>query len=79
MVEEPGHSYRVHGSGDGFIALPAEQMQLGRRGSVGSGYENYRFSKFGLHVRRFRQVSLEIVRAPDRAVLSYGGGGLGAC
>ena len=74
VVEEPGPFYRVHGSGDGFIALPAEEIQLGRWGPTGSGYEDYRFSKFGLHVRRFRQVSLEIVRAPDDAVLSYGGG-----
>ena len=74
VVEEPGPFYRVHGSGDGFIALPAEDMQLGRWGPEGSGYEDYRFSKFGLHVRRFRQVSLEVVRAPNDAVLSYGGG-----
>ena len=74
VVEEPGPFYRIHGSGDGFIALPAEEIQLGRWGPTGSGYEDYRFSKFGLHVRRFRQVSLEIVRAPDDAVLSYGGG-----
>lgn len=74
VVEAPGPFYRVHGAGDGFIALPKEQMQLGRRGEAGSGYEDYRFSKFGLPVRRFRQVSLEIVRAPDKAMLSYGGG-----
>lgn len=72
VVEDPGPSHRVHGSGHGFIALPAEAMQLGRWGLAGSDYEDYRFSKFGLHVRRFRQVSLEIVRAPDEAVLSYG-------
>ena len=73
VVEAPGPDYRVHGTGDGFIALPTGEMQLGRRGSEGSGYEEYRFSKFGLHVRRFRQVSLEIVGAPDDAVLRYGG------
>lgn len=74
VVRDPGHSYRVHGSGRGFVALPAMQMQLGRRGQQGSGYEEYRFAKFGMHVRRFRQVTLRIVAAPDRAVLDYGGG-----
>ena len=49
-------------------------MQLGRRGTEGSGYEEYRFSKFGLIVRRFRQVLLEIAGAPDDAVLDYGDG-----
>ena len=73
VVEAPGPYYRVHGTGGGFIALPAGEMQLERRGPEGSGYEEYRFSKFGLHVRRFRQVSLEIVGAPDDAVLRYGG------
>lgn len=74
VVEDTGPLYRVHGSGDGFVALPAEVLQLGRWGPQGSGYEDYRFSRFGLHVRRFRQVRLEIRRAPDGAVLDYGGG-----
>ena len=74
VVEEPGPQYAALGSGGGFVALPAGAMQLGRSGPAGSGYEDYRFSKFGLHVRRFRQVSLEVVSAPDDAVLTYGGG-----
>ena len=73
-VDDPGPSYRVHGSGGGFIALPAaETLQLGRRGPRDSGYEDYRFSKFGLPVRRSKQVTLEIVRAPGEALLRYGG------
>ncbi|MCQ3803505.1 MAG: hypothetical protein OXC98_10785 [bacterium] len=75
VVEEPGPNYRVHGSGDGFVALPAGEMQLGRWGSAGSGSEDHRFSKFGLHVRRSRQVSLEIVTAPDEASLDFGWSG----
>lgn len=75
VVDDPGPSYRVHGSGEGFIALPAgETLQLGRSGPQDSGYEDYRFSKFGLPVRRLRQVTLEIVGAPDEALLRYGGG-----
>lgn len=74
VVEDPGPSYRVHGSGHGFVALPAMEMQLGRSGPEGSGYEGHRFSKFGLHVRRFRQVTLQIIGAADEAVLDYGGG-----
>ena len=74
VVDDPGPSYRVYGSGGGFIALPAvETLQLGRRGPTDSGYEDYRFSKFGLPVLRSRQVTLEIVRAPGEALLSYGG------
>ena len=73
VVGEPGPFYRVHGAADGFVALPAGEMQLGRRGPDGSGYEDYRFSKFGLNVRSFRQVSLEIVGAPGEAMLDYGG------
>ncbi|MDE0231251.1 MAG: hypothetical protein OXI56_06310 [bacterium] len=74
MVDDPGPFYRIHGSGDGFVALPSKDLQLGRWGPEGSGYEDYRFSKFGLHVRRFSQVSLEVVSAPVEAVLTYGGG-----
>lgn len=74
VVEEPSSHYTVYGSDGGFIALPAGEMQLGRWGRVGSSYEDYRFSKFGLHVRRFRQVSLEVVRAPNDAMLRFGGG-----
>ena len=74
VVEEPGPTYTVLGSGDGFVALPAGATQLGRWGPEGSGYEDHRFSKFGLPVRRFREVSLEVVSAPDEAVLTFGGG-----
>ena len=74
VVEEPGPTYTVLGSGGGFVALPAGAMQLGRWGPEGSGYEDYRFSKFGLPVRRFREVSLEVVNAPDEAVLTFGDG-----
>lgn len=74
VVEEPGPNYTVLGSGDGFVALPAGTMQLGRWGSEGSVYEDYRFSKFGLPVRRFRQVSLKVISAPDDAVLTFGDG-----
>ena len=73
VVTEPGDYYTAHGSGDGFIALPASQMQLGRWGPEGSSYEDYRFAKFGLLVRRFRQVSLEIARAPGDAFFQSGG------
>ena len=74
VVEKPSSYYTVYGSGGGFIALPAGEMQLGRRGPADSGYQDYRFSKFGLHVRRFRQVSLDIVGTPSDAVLRFGGG-----
>ncbi len=40
---------------------------------MGSGYDGYRFSKFGLVVRGDRLVSLEVVDAPDDAVLKFGG------
>ena len=75
MVDDPGSLYRVHGSVPGFVALPAMETQLGRWGPDATAYEGYRFSKFGLLVRRLRQVTLEIVSAPDEAVLDYGGGG----
>ena len=73
VVEKPSPHYTVYGSGGGFIALPAGELQLGRRGPADSGYQGYRFSKFGLHVRRFRQVSLEVVGTPNDAVLRFGG------
>lgn len=73
-VDDPGPSYGLHGSSGGFIALPAvETLQLGRWGPTDSGYEEYRFSKFGLPVRRSRQVTLEVVSPPGEALLSYGG------
>ena len=78
VVTEPGAGYTAHGSDGGFIALPASAMQLGRWAPEGSGHEDYRFSKFGLIVRRFRQVSLEVVRAPDGAFFHYGGSALAA-
>ena len=74
VVEDPGPSYTVHGAGRGFVALPSRQMQLGRWGPEGSEYAGHRFSKFGLPVRRFRQVTLEVVGAAGEAVLDYGGG-----
>ncbi|WP_419922040.1 hypothetical protein [Candidatus Poriferisodalis sp.] len=64
--------YTAYGSGGGFVALPSEVLQLGRSGSEVSGHEDYRFAKFGLLVRRSRQATLEIVRAPDDAFLDYG-------
>ena len=73
VFEEPGAGYTAHGSDGGFIALPASVMQLGRWAPKGSGFEDYRFAKFGLLVRRFRQVSLEIVSAPEGAFFDYGG------
>ena len=72
VFEEPGAGYTAHGSDGGFIALPASVMQLGRWAPEGSGYEDYRFAKFGLIVRRFRHASLEVVSAPDDAVLKFG-------
>ena len=76
-VDDIGPSYWTHGSNGGFIALPSEgwnptrALQLGRTGSPGSEFEGFRFSKFGLHVRRDRVVSLEVVDSPDEAVLEY--------
>lgn len=67
-----GHGYMAYGAGGGFIALPSRQLQLGRSGPEGSGYEDYRFAKFGLLVRRSQQASLAIVKAPGRAFLEYG-------
>ncbi len=72
VLEEPGAGYTAHGSDGGFIALPASAVHLGRWAPEGSGHEDYRFAKFGLIVRRFRQVSLEVVSAPDDAVLQFG-------
>ena len=64
----------VHGSSGGFIALPDPDrpMQLGRSAPTRSGYEGYRFAKFGLVVRRDRSVSLKVVDAADDAVLKFG-------
>ena len=70
-VNDIGPSYRAHGSGGGFVALPAGRLQLGRTGSAGSEFEGFRFSKFGLLVRRDRLVSLELVSPADEAVLEY--------
>ena len=70
-VDEIGPSYVAHGSDGGFIALPSGELQLGRMGSAGSEFEGFRFSKFGLLVRRDRAVSLEVVRSPGEAVLDY--------
>ncbi len=70
-VDDIGPSYTAHGSGGGFVALPSGQIQLGRSGSMGSEFKGFRFSKFGLLVRRDRVVSLEVVEAPGEAVLDY--------
>ena len=70
-VDDVGLWYGIHGSRGGFVALPAGQLQLGRMGEAGSELEGFRFSKFGLHVRRDRTVSLEVVNSPDEAVLEY--------
>ena len=76
-VDDIGPSYFAHGSGGGFIALPSEgwlpsrTLQLGRLGSAGSEFEDFRFAKFGLVVRRDRVVSLEVVGSPGEAVLDY--------
>ena len=72
VVSEPGPRYQAHGSGGGFVALPTGTLQLGRSGSEGSGYEDYRFAKLGLLVRHARQASLEIASAPGEAFLDYG-------
>ncbi len=47
-------------------------LQLGRFGPEGSGFEGYRFAKFGLLVRRAQQASLKIVKAPGGAFFEYG-------
>ena len=78
VVPEPGPGYTAYGADGGFIALPSGALQRGRAGSAGSGYEDYRFSKFGLVVRRSRQASLEIVSAPGNAFLDYGQGEFGS-
>ena len=77
IVAEPGPNYTAYGAGGGFIALPSWQLQLGRSGPEGSGYEDYRFAKFGLLVRRSQQASLEIVKAPGYAFLEHGQGEFG--
>ena len=76
-VDDAGPSYVTHGSDGGFVALllggwlPSGVLQLGRMGETGSEFEGFRFSKFGLLVRRDRLVSLEVVNSPDEAVLDY--------
>ena len=75
---EPGPGYTAYGADGGFVALPSGALQRGRAGSAGSGYEDYRFSKFGLLVRRSRQASLGIVSAPGNAFLDYGQGEFGS-
>ena len=67
-----GEFYSAHGMDGGFIALPSGPLQLGRSGPEGSGFEDYRFAKFGLLVRRAQQASLEIVKAPGDAFLEHG-------
>jgi len=76
-VDRVGPSYVRHGSAGGFVALPgegllpSEVLQLGRTGSGGSELEGFRFSKFGLLVRRDRSVSVEVIGSPGKAVLEY--------
>lgn len=70
-VDDIGPSYFTHGSNGGFVALPSGELQLGRMGSAGSEFEGFRFSKFGLLVRRDRVVSLAVINSPDEAVLEY--------
>ena len=70
-VDDIGPSYAAHGSSGGFVALPLGALQLGRSGSTGSEFEGFRFSKFGLLVRRDRVASLEVAQAPGEAVLDY--------
>ena len=72
VVPDPGRGYTALGANGGFIALPSGPLQLGRFGPNGSGYEDYRFVKFGLLVRRAQQASLEIVKAPGDAFLEHG-------
>ena len=67
-----GLSYAAYGAEGGFVALPWGHHQLGRSGQSGTDLEGFRFSKFGLLVRRDRSVSLEVVRAPGEALLDYG-------
>ena len=76
-VDSIGPSYVAHGSAGGFVALPSEGsppsglLQLGRMGSAGSELEGFRFSKFGLLVRRDRLVSVEVIGSSGTAVLEY--------
>ena len=76
-VDDVGPTYFAHGLNGGFVALPSEgwwpsrALQWGRMGPAGSEFEGFRFSKFGLLVRRDRAVSVEVVNAPGRAVLEY--------
>ncbi|MCY3643290.1 MAG: hypothetical protein F4Z54_09975 [Acidimicrobiaceae bacterium] len=76
-VDSLGPSDVPHGSAGGFVALPSEGslpsgvLQLGRVGSAGSELEGFRFSKFGLLVRRDRSVSVEVIGSPGKAVLEY--------
>lgn len=76
-VNDIGPSYFAHGSDGGFVALPSEgwlpsrALGLGRTGTAGSEFEGFRFTKFGLHVRRDRLVSLEVVNSRGEAVLEY--------
>ena len=76
-VDGIGPSYVARGSAGGFVALPSEDslpsglLQLGRMGSAGSEFEGFRFSKFGLLVRRDRSVTVEVIGSPGKAVLEY--------
>ena len=76
-VDGIGSSYVARGPAGGFVALPSEGLlpsgllQLGRMGSAGSELEGFRFSKFGLLVRRDRSVSVEVIGSPGKAVLEY--------
>lgn len=76
-VDGIGPSYVARGSAGGFVALPSAgllpsgSLQLGRTGSAGSELEGFRFSKFGLLVRRARSVSVEVTGSPGEAVLDY--------
>ena len=73
VLEEPGPRYTEVGADIGFVALPSleYEMELGRWAPENSFHEGYRFAKFGLIVRRFRQVYLEIVNAPGDALFDY--------
>jgi hypothetical protein len=70
-VDDMSPSYAPQGAQGGFVALPSGQIQLGRSGSAGSAFEGFRFSKFGLLVRRDRLVSLEVVGSHGDAVLEF--------
>ena len=70
-VDDIGRSYAAHGSDGGFVALPSGDLQLGRMGSAGTEFEGFRFSKFGLLVRRDRVLSLGVVNSLGEAVLEY--------